>query len=155
MQREEQGDYRQHGDAVLRDPEQVFHYARGPVGRFLLGAMQRVVILRVLVVFQVDVRRLRVQDIVDVVRDELCLRLADQPGERAEAGAEECHKADQANEQRDACERDGLPPGFQSGGYGVDYQLHSVERDEGQHALGNSEQQAGNRPARPAPPDQP
>jgi hypothetical protein len=60
------------------DLHQPVHDADRPAGRLALGAMQRVVVARALVVLQIDLDRLGEQDVVHVVRDEIRLPFADQ-----------------------------------------------------------------------------
>ena len=69
VEQKEQSRYRQQGDRVLGDLHQTVHEVGGPVGGLPLGAMERVVILRAFVIFQIYLNGLGVEDIVHVICD--------------------------------------------------------------------------------------
>ena len=71
---------------LCADLHQAVEDVRGAIGGFLLGAVQRVVVLRVLVVGQVGLDGLGIDDREHVIGDGLALHFADQRGERTRPG---------------------------------------------------------------------
>jgi len=153
VQRQEQARHRDQRDPVLGDLHQPVDDAHRAVKRFLLGAMQPVVILRVLVVFQVHFDRLGVQDVVHVIGDRFGLSFVDQPGDGSRHGADQRHQPCQRDQGRHRAEPFARLAGLQVAGDAVEDQLQQDQRRQRQHALQGHQRRAGDGPQRPALPD--
>ncbi len=97
--------------------------------------MQRIVVLGLLVVLEVDLRRFLVHLIEEVVGHEQRLRLAGLEREQARRGGEQRDRAGDRDEPRDVAESGLGLAGLDGRGDRIDDQLHQVQPDDGQQAL--------------------
>jgi hypothetical protein len=82
MEREQQGGHSEQRDATLAHPHDPIENQGGSQRRFLLSAMERIVVARILVIFQIDLGGLRMQQIMYVVNDCLGLGFSDKRRQR-------------------------------------------------------------------------
>ena len=154
MKREEQAGHREERDSALHDLDQAIQDTGRPKGRLLLGTLKRIVVLRVLVVFQIDCDGLGVENIVHVIGHHLSLCVADERSDRTAECTHQGDSAGQPDQQRDPSEgffsvvRDGCD-------HGIHYELDEVECQQRERGLEDEERPTGQCPAWSALPDEP
>ena len=132
--------------SVLAHRDQIADDLRGPVRRLLLGAMQDVVVARVLVVLQVDGDRLLVDEVGDVVGDHLPLSFADQLRRRTRHDGDQSHHGGHGDEPEGLRQGGRLVGRRDTGGDLVDDELHEIELGQGKKTQEDGESDVGDRP---------
>ncbi len=154
MKNEQQAGHGQQRNAVLDDlADSVEDHSR-TVRRPLLGNVQGVVILRVLVVLEIDLRRLAVQAVQHVVREVLGQHLAGVGLGRLQDHAGKGDGAGERHQPPDGREVDVRGRPGESLLDGVDQELQEVERDQRQQTLENGQRDGQRRPTPAAAPHQ-
>ena len=141
------------GERVLGDLHESVDDPGRSVGALLLGAVERVVIPRCLVVFEIDARGLEVDELVQVIAHRPGLTFGDEAGERTTDRGEERGRRGETEQDGDRLEC-GAGVRLHQAGHRIDDELQEIELNEGQSALGEDERDTREGPAGAAGPDE-